>query len=341
MSRVLSGYIHRATLGLRGEERREIAAELRTHLLDRVRQLEAEGFGREEAEHLAVKAMGDVKVTNAELLGHFFTTPLGWAVLAVLLLGGGGYWLWRTVPLPLLGPSVKWEKGLTVDDLAFLMADEWAPRATFEAATISIPAEMQWFYLAVLPRKGVGMANIEATPLAAYPYVPKATANQTLRARVLMSGKLFEDRVCPPVNGGKQLQAYVAVRPLQASSLALGSSRTPGCTGISFVKDAQTMGWATNWQSEVSPKQRLPLNKWTVLALLKVEMVKVGGDEAKSRSPFNPHDYLLAVMPADHALHQPDPNPRAPREIGSFGVFLDGSTWQKYARGLPRPTLTR
>ena len=87
----LNQYVHRATLGLPKAERLDAAAELRAHLLERVAELEGKGFARDEAEYLAVQAMGDPVVTNRQLLGHFFTTPLGWACIGLFLAGIVGW----------------------------------------------------------------------------------------------------------------------------------------------------------------------------------------------------------------------------------------------------------
>jgi hypothetical protein len=120
--RGLDAYLHRATLGLPRAQRLEAAAELRTHLLDRINALEGQGFSREEAEHLAVQAMGEPQVTNRQLLGHALTTPLGWGVLGLTLLIGGGVWadqayrptgLWPTAPHPMDDTAINriWDSG--------------------------------------------------------------------------------------------------------------------------------------------------------------------------------------------------------------------------------------
>lgn len=64
--RVLSlhQYVQHATLGLPKAARLDAAAELRSHLLERVETLQTQGFSREEAEYLAVRAMGDPGLTN-------------------------------------------------------------------------------------------------------------------------------------------------------------------------------------------------------------------------------------------------------------------------------------
>jgi hypothetical protein len=106
----LNQYVRRATLGLPRGDRLDAAAELRAHLLERVTELEGEGYARDEAGYLAVRAMGDPGVTNRQLLGHFFTTPLGWLTLgAVLLVGGSVYanqvfrpaGIWLSTPRPM------------------------------------------------------------------------------------------------------------------------------------------------------------------------------------------------------------------------------------------------
>ncbi|MFC6664903.1 permease prefix domain 1-containing protein [Deinococcus radiopugnans] len=96
----LDAYIHRATLGLPRGERLDAAAELRTHLLERVAEHMAQGFSREEAEYLTVKGMGEPQTVNRGLLGHVFTNRLGWAALAVLLVGAGA-------GMPIKPPSGK------------------------------------------------------------------------------------------------------------------------------------------------------------------------------------------------------------------------------------------
>ncbi|MFC6590882.1 permease prefix domain 1-containing protein [Deinococcus lacus] len=339
MSRVLSGYIHRATLGLPQEERREVAAELRTHLLERVRQLEAEGFEREEAEHLAVKAMGDVKATNSELLGHFFTTPLGWAVLAALVLGGGSYWLWRTVPLPLLRqPSVRWEEKLTADDLAFLMEQETAPRMGYNALTLSIPPKTPWLYTALLPRTGAGLAELQIIPIAAAPQAPEAAThspNASYQARFLLSGAAWKGNPCEAVKGQPQVQVFAALRPLTPEN-PIGMSSTGGCTGLSLPKEEKVGVWSLGWMRLHPDPQKLKLNEWTVLATYGVDVRTEGSDPAAPGSHYN---YLLAVMPADRRLDQPDP--AEPKETPNHRthIMLDGPNWDKYARGLPRPSL--
>lgn len=96
----VDAYIHRATLGLPREQRLDAAAELRTHLLERVAEFQAQGFSSEEAEYLAVKGMGDPQPVNRGLLGHAFTTPLGWAFVALLVAGWVGWQSWGTSGQP-------------------------------------------------------------------------------------------------------------------------------------------------------------------------------------------------------------------------------------------------
>lgn len=343
MSRILSRYVTRATLGLPREERLEMAAELRTHLIDRVKQLQEEGFGREEAEHLAVKAMGNVKVTNSQLLGHFFTTPLGWAVLAVVMLGGGSYLVWQRVPLPIIGqPTVRWEQKLSSDDLAFLMQREAAPRAEYKAATLSIPARTNWLYLTVIPRKGIGRGGLIARPMRSSAG-EKVSANQTLRARLLLSGKLWQDQICPTLQGEKQLQVFVDLRAMNRaatdhmSALQTGGNNT--CTGITFPEPSHFDSWGANWQPRTSPQQALPMNRWTVLAIYSVYLTK---SETPNKTvipnEWNPHDYLLAVMPADQAFHADRlSDPRALQ--GGLDVILGGTDWPFKNKNLPRPTI--
>jgi hypothetical protein len=85
--RSIDKYIQQVTAGLPQLERVDTAAEIRVHLLQKTRELMAQGFPREEAEHLAVQEMGPIASTNRALLGHMFTPKLGWITLGVLALG--------------------------------------------------------------------------------------------------------------------------------------------------------------------------------------------------------------------------------------------------------------
>lgn len=133
----LNGYIARATSGLPRHQRLETAAELRAHLHERVRELQAAGYPREEAEFLAVQGMGDPAPTNRSLLGHMFTTPLGWGLLAATVLGLGGYTAWREWLPPRVGVQLEQP---TPADYGSLFAQAEAPRGRYQAATLTYPA---------------------------------------------------------------------------------------------------------------------------------------------------------------------------------------------------------
>ena len=141
----LNQYIHRATLGLPRAERLDAAAELRAHLLERVAELEQKGFAREEAEFLAVRAMGDPAPINRGLLGHAFTARLGWSVLALALLGGGGWWAANNLMPPKEGVAYTGSE-LTLEDLRALQADTNAPKGTYQTATLTYPKGTKAIY---------------------------------------------------------------------------------------------------------------------------------------------------------------------------------------------------
>jgi len=147
----LNQYIHRTTLGLPRAERLDAAAELRAHLLERVAELEKKGFAREEAEFLAVRAMGDPAPINRGLLGHAFTARLGWSMLALALLGGGGWWAANNLMPPKEGVAYT-GSDLTLEDLRALQADTNAPKGTYQTATLTYPKETKAiYYLRVTP----------------------------------------------------------------------------------------------------------------------------------------------------------------------------------------------
>ncbi|WP_199776914.1 permease prefix domain 1-containing protein [Deinococcus sp. NW-56] len=334
MSRVFSRYVHRATLGLPRQERLEAAAELRTHLMDRAARLEAEGFSREEAEHLAVKGMGDVGVTNRQLLGHVFTNRVAWAVLAVLVLGGGGWWVWQNVPLPGWGQATwRWDSELGTADLAALFEDANAPRGHYLAGQLSLPTRAEWLYITLVPRKNEGMAVLHISSLRPHPKDDNAPttrpANERTVSRLLLGGAAWETLPTNCTRSVPQVRLYVKTLPL--SPWSLGSI----CTGVTLPPTSQLSGWSAGWQPETDGS--LTLNRWTVLAAYGVGY---GQRNAKSgvinSDPWNSqHAVLFAVMPADHALHTGRKIPPGT----SSGIYLETNNWKKDGSGLPRPTL--
>ena len=84
-------FIAKATAGLPTRERIDTAAELRVHLNAQVKKHMLEGHTSEEAEFLAVDAMGAVAKVNRQFLGHIFTPRVGWGVLIASVIGLAGW----------------------------------------------------------------------------------------------------------------------------------------------------------------------------------------------------------------------------------------------------------
>lgn len=345
MSRTLNRYVNRATLGLPRHERVEMAAELRTHLVDRVQQLEAEGFSREEAEHLAVQGMGDAKVTNRQLLGHIFTTTLGWSVLTALLVAGGGWWVWQNMPLPFYGQSTwRWSPELTTQDLTALQQQASAPRAPYVAGDLTIPTRTAWLYMALLPRTGGGMAmlNIHNLQFKQGSDSHSPVLNGKLGVRILLSAEPWT-AACPLKNGAKQMQIYALIRSSSPDlNLEFQMGGQNSCTGVVLPR-AQDLpgGYSTFWQKTFVGGP-LPMNGWTVLAAYVVD-TGMNGAKIIDEQPNNPHDYVLAVMPANKPLHRaPDARFAEVLTKGSgLSVMTDAAAWGKDSFGLPRPSLAK
>jgi hypothetical protein len=161
--RPIDTYIRRATAGLPRLERVDTAAEIRVHLLQKTRELMAQGFPREEAEHLAVQEMGPVAATNRALLGHIFTSSLGWAVVGVML-AGAGVWTYLERDWIFWKDTISGDTSLDSRDLQFairqnssfalspqvLRIDFYAPRntQTLEYAIISKHGQFQKTFFA-------------------------------------------------------------------------------------------------------------------------------------------------------------------------------------------------
>ena len=95
----INRYIHKATAGLPSKERIDTSAELRVHLNAQVKKYLLEGHSQEEAEYLAVDAMGAPAPVNRQLLGHVFTPRVGWGLVIATVLGFSSWWLWTNQAL--------------------------------------------------------------------------------------------------------------------------------------------------------------------------------------------------------------------------------------------------
>ena len=149
----MQAYIQRATLGLPRAERLDAAAELRTHLVEQTDKLRAAGHPADEAEYLAVGAMGDPAPTNRGLLGHAFTHRAGWAVLAAVLLGGGIWVGYRYVQREWLPPreGLRYTgSALSLGDLTVLNTDKDAPRGIYQTALLTYPKGTRTIYYALI-----------------------------------------------------------------------------------------------------------------------------------------------------------------------------------------------
>lgn len=129
-------YIHHATRGLPRAERLDAAAELRTHLTERMQEHQAHGFSLEEAEYLAVRGMGDPQPVNRGLLGHAFTHRAGWLTLTALLMGGLGWTAYREWLPPREGAQFG---PMNQRDINALFSDRDAPRGTYQGVTLTYP----------------------------------------------------------------------------------------------------------------------------------------------------------------------------------------------------------
>ncbi len=92
-------YIDKATIGLPARERIDTAAELRVHLNSQVKKHMLEGHNKEEAEFLAVDAMGAVAPVNRQFLGHIFTPRVGWGLVVAAVFGVSSWLLWTNQEL--------------------------------------------------------------------------------------------------------------------------------------------------------------------------------------------------------------------------------------------------
>jgi hypothetical protein len=146
-------YIRRATAGLPRLERVDTAAEIRVHLLQKTRELMAQGFPREEAEHLAVQEMGPVAATNRALIGHIFTSSLGWVVVGVMLIGAG-IWTYLERDWIFWKDTTIRSVPLNSDDLQFAMKQipKFSEPSEFKKFEFIVPRGVKTVEYAIITR---------------------------------------------------------------------------------------------------------------------------------------------------------------------------------------------
>ncbi|MDQ3397775.1 MAG: permease prefix domain 1-containing protein [Deinococcota bacterium] len=172
MKTVVDLYISKATQGLPYRQRVDTAAELRVHLNNRVKELMLEGFNEEEAEHLAVEQMGPPEPVNRRFLGHVFTVPLGWTVLAVLLIALSVWWGSQNLFVP---PEVI--KPVETSDPSI------ASIGTFLSATVTLPREIRTIHGRLVQGEMPDGSSMTSLPISDETYRGKSgTYRMTLRA---------------------------------------------------------------------------------------------------------------------------------------------------------------
>jgi hypothetical protein len=146
-------YIRRATAGLPRLERVDTAAEIRVHLLQKTRELMAQGFPREEAEHLAVQEMGPVAATNRALIGHVFTSSLGW-VMVGLMLASAGAWTYLERDWIFWKDTTIRSVPLNSDDLQFAMKQipKFSEPSEFKKFEFVVPRGVKTVEYAIITR---------------------------------------------------------------------------------------------------------------------------------------------------------------------------------------------
>ncbi|WP_198170554.1 permease prefix domain 1-containing protein [Deinococcus arboris] len=305
----LEAYLRRATRGLPAAERLDAAAELRTHLLGRVAEHQAQGFSREEAEFLAVRAMGDPQPVNRGLLGHAFTHRAGWLTLGALLLSGLGWVTYREWLPPREGARFE---AVNQQDVAALFAASDAPRGIYQAVTLTLPKGTQSVIFAHLS----GSAGGRQDNLMVNTYPAAKVTAQNIRGRIPGSYRdqlrllLTTQRLT--CGGQPQARLYAAERPWPSPFWNTGAHLSGGAVSASTeacddprvrLRERgnlfRTVVRPDGENAVLTGHQPLHLNEWTVLARLIVDPqadpdasgLPVGGYSNQARGSY------VAVMP--------------------------------------------
>jgi hypothetical protein len=251
-------YIARATAGLPTRERIDTAAELRVHLNTQVKKHMLEGHTTEEAEFLAVDAMGEVAKVNRQFLGHIFTPRVGWGVLIASIIGLAGWFGGKTF---LDNQTYAREVSIGIQDLLPSLGSYW----NFE---YRVPQGAKSFHLA-LNTPEFGQNIMFQTTLNHTQNYPSGVTNlwalgDTRVVKILIWRPKQEYSKCETQKNG----FYYRIT-LQGSGQELYQSLPCSLNGkkISFSK---------SWEPTLSRPQ---INKWQILLDL------------------SPHDYINGTFP--------------------------------------------
>ena len=272
-------YVHRATLGLPRAQRLDAATELRAHLLERVTEYEAQGYAREEAEYLAVRGMGEVLVTNRELLGHFFTHRAGWLTLLALLVIGSAWAAYRASQWEGVRPATA----IAEDDTAVLqlMAGIWPIFPGFtKAAEVRFPTGTQNVFAALLTDGAKNLRSVRKRPILPSAYATNLSGkgwewSEADKVKFWQSRFRLLSAAAPDFNfnGTRCKQGEFLIGNLLYAS----NTYRPKVEGVTF-EDRRGIAFNANLESglcfpndsntmHVHPSS-LPLNTWSLVSQL-------------------------------------------------------------------------
>lgn len=321
-------YIARATAGLTGAEKVDAAAELRAHLLERVAEHEAQGFSRVEAEYLAVQSMGEPPLAQTKPWGAWLTRA-GWGVLALMLLGGGGWYVYREWMPPKEGVKLE---AASPADINYLFSLPDAPRGTYQAATLTFPKETEAMVYANVKLFPGGYSDLrisanDVKEVSAYNIRGRIPSSYRYQERWLwMSERLTCD-------GLPYARHYVKGQTLASPFWNSGRQYRLGLLEIEnpcsnpkvklrvvkpFATAQKTRIVAPDGEGAVfSGEGALTLNQWTVLSSL---VIDPQNDPSVSYSPPKFGQYsqkaeavMIAVLPLNRAQLAAQPKGNAPR----------------------------
>jgi hypothetical protein len=356
----LDGYIRHATEGLPKPERLDAAAELRVHLLEQISVLEAKGFAREEAEFLAVQAMGAVRLGSRSLLSR--TRILGWTVLGLMSLATGGWWVYNNLMPPREGIEIT-DINLTPDDMRILWNTRDAPHgpsANYNSAILTYSKATKSVYYAYITPDSVVVKSNPLSTVNEYDVSKRWPGSYRYQERWLLAAQ-EGSKACPQdwslfssirVSVPALSSVYSSAGEPPYQDLNTKSSGGPVCSGMKLLpRTPSTPYGAPNVSTGGAlslgndrPYEPLPLNRWTILKQLIIT--------AKNAPFFHnlPPNYkytsiYLAVLPSDQAASPNDSGVAFKRGVngkitnltygGQLLPDLPASDWAEFMRNLP------